>query len=234
MSNYRATVLVSFFNSSRFIVHKMQNLELQNNFDEFEIIFIDGGGDREEVKLVRRFLRGKPNCKLVENDQPITLYDAWNRGIGASSAPLICNSNTDDVLAPDALQKLALFLEKNSSVQVVIPNIFTTTTPNVKWGMVTGGYINTSVTKVMGPFVMWRRKLHDEYGLFDARLHVFGDAEWWNRLRAKKVKFDKVKEYLCIYLCGNGLERRRAEDGQFLRVKDAQLLGLPKGSVEGW
>lgn len=234
MSTYRVSILVSFYNSSKFIVHKMQNLSTQTIFDECEVLFIDGGGDRSEVRKVKRFVRDHDNCKLLENnDQRITLYKAWNRGLMASKAPYVCNSNTDDVLAPNAIQKLVEALEDDPDAGVAFPNIFTTTKPNMKWGTVSGGYINTSAKAVIGPFAMWRRDLHFDHGIFDDRLYVFGDADWWNRLRKAKIKFVKVPDYLCIYLLHNGLERSRHEDGQLLRVKDAQLLGLPRGSVEG-
>lgn len=231
----KATVLISLYKSQKFIQNKIENIMEQTIFKECEFMFIDGGTNDDELDIIRRFIIGKHNCHLIANKKGrITLYEAWNRGIKASSAPYICNSNTDDVLAPNAIERLIESLDGDNNISVTFPNVYTTTKPNSKWGTVTGGYINTSANAVVGPFVMWRRSLHSKYGLFDGRLWVYGDAHWWNLLRSNHVVFKKVPDHLCIYLVGNGLERSCDDSGELLRVKDAKLLNLPKGSVEGW
>jgi glycosyltransferase involved in cell wall biosynthesis len=231
---YRVTILVSYYNAARFIVHKLDNLARQSIFEDCEIILINGGSQQNEDKYVRRFVRDHPNCMHIIFEERVTLYRAWNEGIRESTAPLICNSNADDVLSPKAVEKLAALLNKDKSAGVVFPNVYATRLPNMKWGTVGGSYITTSPHDVIGPFAMWRRSLHDKYGMFDERLWVIGDAQWWNLLRKNKVKFRKCDDHLVIYLVGNGLERARDEQGRILRVEDAKLLNLPKGLVEGW
>ena len=83
-----------------------------------------------------------------------------------------------------------------------------------------------------GPFVMWRRALHDKYGLFNPKLWVIGDSEFWSRVRSEK--FIKVSDFLVIYVVRNGMEKQTAPDGELYRVKDAKLLNYPRGWVEGY
>ena len=231
--SYRATVLVSLYNSYKYIKHKIRNMNDQTIFDQCEIVFINGGSPQKERKVVLPFVKENKNCIYLESRKRITIYDAWNRGIKATTAPLICNSNSDDVLAPNAVERLCEALE-SSDAAAAFPNIYTTTDPNTNWGDVTTGYINTSCEAVIGPFAMWRRKLHAKYGLYNPELWVFGDADWWNKLRKGKENFVKVKGYLVTYLVGHGMERQIAPDGESYRIKDARLLNLPRGSVEGW
>lgn len=234
MSEYRVTILVSYYNASRFIVHKLDNLAKQSIFEDCEIILINGGSEQNEDKYVRRFVRDHSNCMHIVFEERVTLYRAWNEGIKESTAPLICNSNVDDVLSPKAVEKLAALLDRDKSTDVAFPNVYTTKFPNMKWGTVSGSYMTTSPHTVIGPFAMWRRSLHERHGMFDERLWVIGDAQWWDLLRRNKVKFRKCNEFLVIYLIGQGLERALDKQGRLLRVEDAKFLGLPKGSVEGW
>ena len=80
---------------------------------------------------------------------------------------------------------------------------------------------------------MWRRSLHKEIGFFDDRLWVIGDSEFWSRIRGRGRSI-KVSEPLVIYVARHGMEKQRAPDGEFYRVKDARLLNYPKGWIEGW
>ena len=219
------------YNSKKFIKHKIENILGQTIFEQCEVMFINGGS-QDEKKFVEPICEKYENCIYIKSKKRITIYDAWNRGIKASTAPLICYSNTDDVLAPNAMERMCEALESDKEACLAFPRVLTTTNDNPKWGSVSGGHVNTSKKGMKGPFVMWRRSLHDKYGLFDQRLWVIGDAEFW--LRIKSEKFIKVNEPLVIYVVRHGMEKQSAPDGELYRVKDAKLLRYPKGWVEGW
>lgn len=229
---YLVSVLVSVFNANKFIQHKLDNLRSQTIFDQCEIIFINGGSCLE-AQHIDPFVAAHSNCHYLRrnNNKRITIYAAWNKGIKASTAPFICNSNVDDVLAPHAIETMCTALNDNPQAILAFPNVLTSNKVNPNWGDTTSTYINTSIKGMKGPFVMWRRSVHEKYGMFNRDLWVIGDSEFWSRLDASK--FIKVQDKLVIYHVGHGMERQVAPDGELYKMKDAKLLGYPKGWVSG-
>ena len=51
----------------------------------------------------------------------------------------------------------------------------------------------------LGPMPMWRKSLHDEYGLFDPEMHSSGDYDFWLRLAKAGVKMHRIAEPLGAY-----------------------------------
>jgi hypothetical protein len=51
----------------------------------------------------------------------------------------------------------------------------------------------------LGPMPMWRRSLHDDYGLFDPGMHSSGDYDFWLRLAKAGVKMHRIAEPLGAY-----------------------------------
>ncbi len=61
------------------------------------------------------------------------------------------------------------------------------------------------------PQPMWRRAVHEEFGLFDDRLESAGELEFWLRI-TQKYPFVNVKEPLGLYLKSpQGIEFRDRE-----------------------
>ena len=61
----------------------------------------------------------------------------------------------------------------------------------------------------LGPMPMWRKSLHDEYGMFNTDYHSAGDYEFWLRLASKGVKFHHIKEVLGAYLVRDDSAEKR-------------------------
>ncbi len=70
---------------------------------------------------------------------------------------------------------------------------------------------------------MWRRSLHDQFGLF-GDYSVIGDADVWERWDAGGIKFLRVPQTMVMYYQGNNLELRLDEaTGRPLRDIDLEI-----------
>jgi len=203
----RISVLVSTCNSERFIRGCLEDLEAQTIASQLEIIVVDSGSEQNEGAVVKEFQQRQKNIVYLRTERE-TLYGAWNRAIAMARAPYLTNANTDDRHAPDALEKMAAVLDQQPAADVVYSNCAVTQTPNATFGSVPScGYFRWppfdrrllfSVCFI-GPQPMWRRSLHDQFGLFDAQLTSAGDYEFWLRI-CQRARFVHLPETLGLYL----------------------------------
>jgi len=219
----RVAILVSYYNGMKFMPLKLKNLSEQTVIDQCETIFIDANSKQGEIKLVKEFAKSH-KTKILLADTRITLYKAWNWGIEESSTRYICQSNIDDILAPNAIELMADFLDDNPNVGLVYPRSYMIHGAPRPWGC-GGQQVKTDESLgALGPFTMWRRGLHDAHGVFDKNLRVLGDARWFLKLRKEGVKFAEVQDHL-VNFCVRPDSLERARDGRRLfRSLDEEYL----------
>jgi FkbM family methyltransferase len=208
-SKYLVTALVSTYNSERFLKGCLQDLEAQTIADKIEIIVIDSASQQNEKAIVQEFQKRYRNIKYLRTAAKEPVYAAWNRGIMASSGKYITNANTDDRHRKDAFAIMVKELEDHQDIGLVYADVIITKTENQTFEKHTpvGGYtwydwdraILLGKGCFMGPQPMWRRSVHDFYGLFDESMVTSGDYEFWLRI-SQTMKFHHIKQFLGLYL----------------------------------
>ena len=208
-NKYLITALVSTYNSERFIKGCLENLVAQTIADKIEIIVIDSASQQNEKAIVQEFQNSYRNIKYIRTVEREMVYTAWNRGIMASSGKYITNANTDDRHRKDAYAVMVKELESRQDIALVYADVIITKTENETFEKHTPvGFYNwhdwdrtilLSKGCFMGPQPMWRRSVHDLYGLFDESMVTSGDYEFWLRI-SQTMKFHHIKQYLGLYL----------------------------------
>ena len=209
----RISLITSVFNASSHIDQLMEDVTRQTIFnDKCEWIILNAnpqGKDYEE-KIILKYAEKYPNIvyKRLENDPGI--YAVWNEAINMATGEYITNINCDDRRAPDCLEKQASTLFINNDIDLVYNDSYVVQTPNVAWED-----IETSTTQrynfeqfskeamLRGNLPhnnpMWKKTLHDKYGLFNEEYRSASDWDFWLRCSFGGSKFIKADEILGIY-----------------------------------
>ena len=205
----RVSAIVSTYNAESFMEGCMQNLIDQSLYKdgELEIIVVDACSEENEKEIVARYKNQFEHISYVRAKERETLYASWNRAIQLAQGTYITSANTDDRHRKDALEKLANYLDDYEEIALVYPGQIDTGIPNET-------FENTSSTKVLdwpvysyeelerhciiGSQPMWRRSLHEKYGLFRDSFKSAGDYEFWLRA-GKSEKFFRYPETLGLY-----------------------------------
>lgn len=208
-SDIVVSAIVSTYNAERFIDGCLRNLVEQTLYAQgrLEIIVIDSGSQQNEEAIVRRYQQQYANIRYIKTERE-TIYAAWNRGVQVASGRYLTNTNTDDRRRSDALERMAEELEKQPQVALVYADSFATTRENdvfdtasicgvFRWPQ----FDRRLLFKLcyIGPQPMWRKSLHEQYGLFDATMRSAGDYEFWLRISASET-FYHIPETLGLYL----------------------------------
>jgi FkbM family methyltransferase len=201
------SVIVSTYKAERFLRGCIEDLEAQSIADNIEIIVVNSGSPENEKAIVKELQARHRNIVYLETQRE-TVYGAWNRAIKIARGRYLTNANTDDRHATHALEKLAAALDRRPDIDLVYGNSALTRTENttLQKGPVNGSFCWPPFDPrllfnvcFVGPHPMWRRSLHDKFGLFDSNYTSAGDYEFWLRI-CQKTKFLHLPETLGLYL----------------------------------
>lgn len=218
-TGYLVSAVVSVYNSERFIRGCIEDLENQTIADKLEIIIVDSCSPQNERAVIEEMQRQYDNIKYIRTEKRETVYEAWNRGIRASSGKYITNANTDDRHRKDALEKMLNCLENNpdkvlayaDSLVTKIENElfdFCTVSDRLQWPDFNKEMLLNYC--FIGPQPMWRKNLHEEIGFFDEKYETAADYEFWLRA-ARKYDFIHIKEFLGLYWLNENTVSRKGE-----------------------
>ena len=173
-----------------------------------------------------------------------------------STGEYITNVNCDDRRAPWALEHQAKTLITNPDVGLVYNDSYITKDANTMWeniGTNCERYNFESFSKeamLRGNLPhnnpMWRRTLHDTYGMFDDKYKSAGDWEFWLRCAFGGAKFRNIMIFsgytililmefplTKIILCGSRQKKRKCLRSILLSLTNRQIneinIFLPMG-----
>lgn len=192
----KVSAIVSAYYAEQYIEGRLTDLEAQEPCPEIVVIAqIDSVESKSAISR---------KITTVDTHDVPTIYDAWNKGIEASSGEYITNANCDDRLYPGALARMAKVLDDKPHIGVVYPDVDIVEKiggdPAGRFTWAEGNLAKLLQGCFLGPMPMWRRSLHEKHGYFDAEMHIAGDYEFWLRLAAAGVKFQRIAEPLGAYL----------------------------------
>lgn len=204
MVEMRISAIVSVYRCMDFLKGRIMNLMETPDFLEgsLEIVLVNASPDDDEHEFIKRYLQYPGVVYIRTKREPI--YTSWNRGLRIARGRYITNANADDRIFPEIPSKMADVLDKEPGVGVVYTDMIATSTPNATrhdyedsnspyyppgfcWPEPDPRLLLRQC--YTGPFPMWRKSLHSEFGLFDEAYQLAGDYEFFLRLAAHGVQF---------------------------------------------
>lgn len=204
----KISVIISTYNSEKFIDGRLSNLIHQTVFPLIEVIIVNSGSTENEETIINGYVSKYGNIKYIHTEARETIYAAWNRAIEVSSGEFITNANTDDRLKPNALELLSGYLEKNPAKALVYADQIITSIPNIEFEEVksTRKFRRSEYSRLgllsnysLGSQTMWRSSLHFVDNIwFDPCFEIAGDYDFVCRL-AEKYKIGYLDTVLGYY-----------------------------------
>lgn len=188
------SAIVSAYYAKDFIRDRLDNLMYQN--PPVEIIVV-AQRDSAEAQIAKSY--DDRIIWILTQDIP-TIYAAWNMAIKASNCEYITNANCDDHIYAGSYAEMAKVLNDDPTIGVVYgDNNITDGVRTYLHKRVTGDFHVLKSCCFVGPMPMWRKSLHDKYGLFNENYKVCGDYEFWLRLGMNGVRFHHIPRALGLY-----------------------------------
>ncbi len=109
------SIITPSYNQGRYLEENIHSIAGQG-YQGVEHIIIDGGSTDNSVDIIRQHA-GKLTYWISEPDQGQT--DAINKGLAVAKGDIITWINSDDLLMPDALEKVAAYFDKHPEAGLI-------------------------------------------------------------------------------------------------------------------
>lgn len=199
MSRTRLTMVTTNFNYGAYLDDCMRSIVTSRGFERVDYVVMDGGSTDNSQEIIERYA---PQLAYKFSGKDAGMYHAIEAGFAKSGAPYMGWLNSDDQLAPWAIQTVLDIFDQLPEVRwitsrfpmqarmdgVVIKADFVPGVDN--WGFFNGEHVRSLGLPCSGWIVQdctfWRRELWEEVGgCFDHSLKIAADFELWARFIQK-------------------------------------------------
>jgi hypothetical protein len=180
----------------------MVNMVSQSIFPQAELIIIDQSHAANITTCLEKYASAYTNIIIVSIPEKLNRANLWNRALKISSAPYLTIAHTQTRRTPNSLQRQIELLEKNSLVDIVYADYCYTDNSDLQWHTL-DGYPRTQfpdfkpyylIEKIVGPYTVWLRSIHEKYGMFNENIVYSPDLELWCRIALAGGNFIKDPE----------------------------------------
>ena len=186
------SVITITYNSGKTLEETIQSVAAQT-YDNMEYLIIDGGSTDNTVEIIKRYPEAVTHW-ISEPDRGIS--DAFNKGIRLATGDMICLINSDDILAEDALQRVARKVKPETDILYGNAIYFGENQKNFRVRPHESlDYIRKGMALVH-PATFVRKRAYEQYGYFDLGYKCAMDRELLLRMYLGGAKFQYVDEDL--------------------------------------
>jgi glycosyltransferase involved in cell wall biosynthesis len=214
------SIITSLYKGGDYISHFLENITSQSVFaNHCELLIIDANSPEDEYSIIHPYAERFPNIRYKRFDYRLGIYEAWNYGVQNARGSYCTNANLDDCRRHDSLELQAATLDALPFVDVVYQDVMYSFEKNASFEEVARYGFSTKLPIISRYNLMefnsphnapmWRKKLHDEVGLFDPKYRSAGDYEFWMRVLCAGKRFYKLNDPHVIYFVNpQGLSTR--------------------------
>jgi hypothetical protein len=186
-------IITSLYRSNRFLPGYLKRLhlvtrEIRQAGLAAEVVLVANDPSARERALLARLAASPFQVTVLEVPRE-TLYASWNRGIQATTAPVLAPWNVDDIRTGESFIEGCRLLGNGPGL-VYFPFAYATevrVAPFLRLWLTREGLATPFHRETFrsdgrfGPFMMFTRRLYETTGPFDAWFRVWGDVHWVHR-----------------------------------------------------
>ena len=214
------TALVSAYYAEQFIAKRLHNLIALQPTPE---IMITCESKSLEEKAIGSYGKHWRDINVFSTYGIPTIYKAWNIGIRHSKGDYLTSANCDDLFYRNGLNVMSAYLDAHPEIDLVYGDCDIRKGSYIfPWKRGESDFEHG--TNRIGAMPMWRRSLHDRFGMFDESMVVSGDYDFWMRCYKGGAKFAHIDETVGLYWWrADSLEHRNKA---LRKREDMQIEGV--------
>jgi len=224
--NYpRITIVTPSFNQANYLPETIESI-LNQNYPNLEYIIIDGGSTDGTVDIIKKY---ESHLSYWVSERDKGQSDAIMKGFAKSSGELFTWVNSDDVLFPGCLNRIARCCQRKKDSDIITGNVvyidsdgkitrFIRVPPPKRF------FFYRGVWYAQAPVIFFRSKLFRKVGGLNLKYHLCMDLDIWTRMMNANAQVAHVKEYMGGY--------RWHKQAKSVVAKDKRRYGWSKEGTE--
>jgi glycosyltransferase involved in cell wall biosynthesis len=189
------SIVTPSYNQGRFLKATIESV-LTQSYPNIEYIVMDGGSTDQSVDILKSY--GDRFFWKSEKDGGQSA--AINEGMGRAKGQILAFLNSDDVLAPGAIQRVVDHFQANPECDMVYGRArYIDAEGNVTGSYRTDDYSFQRLMHdccVCQPAAFWRSRIARKIGKFDDSLHMAFDFDYWLRIDRAGGRIQHIHDIL--------------------------------------
>jgi glycosyltransferase involved in cell wall biosynthesis len=194
----RVSIVTPSYNQGRFIKQTIDSV-LNQSYGNIEYLVVDGQSTDETISILKSY--GSSLNWISEADKGQT--DAINKGLARSTGEIRSYLNSDDVLLPDAVEKIVKHFRHRPDLDLVYGQGMLIDEQGHKIGMYeTTDYSFERLVNqccICQPAAFWRTRIAEKIGPFDDQLDYAMDYDYWLRIDRAGGRIEHLHETLAAW-----------------------------------
>lgn len=108
----RVSVLMSAYNSEKYIAEAIESI-LNQTFTDFEFIIINDGSTDNTAKIISDYAKSDKRIKFIDNKKNAGLIAALNQGLDFCRGEYIARMDSDDISLPERFAKQVKYMDQH-------------------------------------------------------------------------------------------------------------------------
>lgn len=225
----KISIVTPSYNQAAYLEQTLRSVISQRSLAH-EFFVLDGGSTDGSVQIIENYA-DKIDYWVSQPDQGQS--DAIHRGFQRATGDVLYWLNSDDVLLPNALQRVHETFDAHPELDVVtgygvaidsddrIIKMHRRPHDSPWWAHL--GYV-----RVRQPCCFFRRELYESVGGLDLNLHCVLDTELWYRMFRKRSLWGGVDAYLAAYRLhhqakGSTLQEKYLQERNLIKQRYPEL-----------
>jgi glycosyltransferase involved in cell wall biosynthesis len=195
----KISIILPTYNGERHIRQSLDSI-LGQTFQDWELIIVNDCSIDHTGEIINQYAKDDCRIKIINNNKNEKLPTSLNIGFRHSSGEFLTWTSDDNLYRKNALEVMARELEQNKDVYMVCAGMINIDESGTELGLQPTGnpdalYLNNNI----GACFMYRRKVLEDVGEYDADLFLVEDYDYWLRIMEYYGEIKRIFEPLYYY-----------------------------------
>lgn len=198
IKNKKISIILPVYNGEKYLKEALDSI-IKQSYDNFELIVVDDCSTDHTEEIVKKYAAKDNRIRIIKNERNLKLPKTLNVGFNNATGDYLTWTSDDNKYKPNALEKMARFLNKHSDTDMVYADY---TEINSQGEIIRVRQLEelTSIgfKNVIGACFLYRKEIAKKVGEYDAELFLAEDYDYWIRI-SKLGKIRHIHENLYFY-----------------------------------
>lgn len=217
----KISFIIPVYNGEKYLAEAIDSVIGQSYSCDMEIIVSDDGSTDESCRIAR-----EKKVILLEGGERRGAAFARNRGVEAATGNFLMFLDADDVLEPEALEKLITAMEKNGA-DMAFGNARDFVSPELTEEQRKTFSVRDNYSGILPGCALIRKEVFDRVGPFDEKLSSGETVAWLalaqdNEIRSTQI--DTITLNRRLHLTNTGRVSRKTEMTNYAAILRQRLM----------